>query len=390
MSDGERRSTSAVTEGRLAWLLVNFREELMERWGQRVLDDPSIQSANRLSTPALEDHIPELIDRLLERLAVHPLAAWGERVGREVGGSGVGIAHARQRLALQYTLAEALRELSLFRATVLDLCVDRLVSLKPDEAKLFHATIDEMMATSANALEQATTSAYEQAMGVIAHDLRNPISVISMQAARFQAGKVDDPRKAGENLARSARMMDRLVEDLLMYSKLEAGHFSVHVEEVDARDILLETCEHYRTTAERRNVALSSMAPSSAVQIQCDRDRLAQALGNLLGNAIKFSPKGGCVSAELEALADRCVFRVSDTGPGVSADHVDNIFRPFWQAPGTSNGAGLGLAIARGIIEAHGGELALEQHAPPGATFVFSLPRDGAASKRTSFRTAPP
>jgi signal transduction histidine kinase len=162
MGDEERLSTAALTPGRLAWLLVTFRVELLERWTQRVLEDPAVPDANRLPKPTLEDHVPALVERLVKRLARHPVEPWGERVGREVGGSGIGVAHAHQRIALDYSLPEALRELSLFRVTVLVLCEEHHVTLHGEEAELFHATIDEMMTASASELERISRRMYEQ------------------------------------------------------------------------------------------------------------------------------------------------------------------------------------------------------------------------------------
>src|SRR5260370_41263234 len=110
MGDEDRLSTAALTPGRLAWLLVTFRAELLERWTQRVLEDPAVPDANRLSKPGLEDHVPLPVERLVKRLARPPVQPWGERVGREGGGAETGVAHAHQPLALAYSLPEALRE----------------------------------------------------------------------------------------------------------------------------------------------------------------------------------------------------------------------------------------------------------------------------------------
>src|SRR5260370_16785011 len=162
MGDEDRLSTAALTPGRLAWLLVTFRAELLERWTQRVLEDPAVPDANRLSKPGLEDHVPLLVERLVKRLARHPVEPWGERAGREVGGSEIGVAHAHQRMALDYSLPGGLRELSLFRVTVLVLCEEHHVSLHGEEAELFHATIDEMMTASASELERISRRMYEQ------------------------------------------------------------------------------------------------------------------------------------------------------------------------------------------------------------------------------------
>jgi signal transduction histidine kinase len=374
----ERLSVGILTPGRLAWMLANFQPALLERWARRVLSDPEVPAANRLSAPALEDHIPHLVARLTQRLARHPKTTWGEEVGREVGASDLGTAHAQHRVQADYSLSEALRELSHFRASVLDLCVEHGVVLNYDELMLLHATIDETMRTSAAEFERATVSAYDLAMGMIAHDLRSPLNAISMYAEGLLSGELLDA-KAGEVLARNARIMERLVEDLLVYSKIETGHFAVLPAEVDLCALVRVACESYQPVARRRRVELTWSTPPSAVVAFCDGDRLMQALGNLIGNGIKFTPEGGAVRVELEVQSDHCVLRVADTGPGIPPEQAEEIFRPFWRGPGaaSSHGAGLGLAIARGILEAHSGELRVEAHPPPGATFVLTLPGRG-------------
>ncbi len=269
---------------------------------------------------------------------------------------------------------------------MLELCDENHVSLKPEESTLLHTTIDEMMRTSASEFERASVSAYDTAMGVIAHDLRNPLNTIALHAEGLKSGQpIEEPAKAGEMLARNVRIMERLVEDLLAYSKIETGQFSVYPVDIDVCALARAVCENYQPLAHRRKIALTVSVPATAVRAIGDGDRLIQALGNLVGNALKFTPAGGAVRIELEARVDRCLLSVSDTGPGVAPEHAENVFRPFWQAPGTaSKGAGLGLAIARAIIEAHGGALGLESHPPPGATFVLTLPYQGTPSPSVS------
>jgi signal transduction histidine kinase len=276
------------------------------------------------------------------------------------------------------------------RGAVVDLCEEQSIAPTVDEARLLHGAIDEMMTASASEIERADRRAYEQAMAVVAHDLRNPLNTVALQAAIMQNEKAPvDARKAGRVLAQSARIMHRLVEDLLAYAKLEAGHFSIHPKDVDVCEIVREAHDQYRVTASRRKVEIAVTLPSQPTHVVCDHDRILQALSNLIGNAIKFSPAGGRVRVELEARDEDCLFRVVDTGPGILPEHFEKVFRPFWQAPGsTASGAGLGLAIARGIVEAHGGEIGVESHAPPGASFIFTLPFDATRKSSASLGSA--
>ena len=387
MSDEARLSMDALHEGRLAWLLLHKRDVLLERWAERVLADPVVPAANGLSWPALEDSMPPLIARLLSRLARHPVEDWGERVGREVGASeDVGLAHARHRFALHYTVSEALRELSHFRAALLELCHEHKIVVSVDEAKLLHATIDEMMATSASGLERAALDAHREVMAVVAHDLRNPLNVVAVHAAQMSAGKPVNVPTVGGALERSAARMQRLVEDLLVFGGLEVGRLRVQSTRVDVRSTGKHVVEQLGHAASRQKVALTLAVPEEEIFIVCDPDRIEQALGNLVANAIKFSPTGETVRIEIGAASDHAFFRVHDSGPGVSPEHLAEIFRPFWQAPGApKQGVGLGLAIARGIVEAHGGSLTVESAPGAGATFSFTLPFDPSVRSSDSF-----
>ena len=377
---------SSVTMPNLVELLVTCHDEILQRWTRRVLEDPAVPDANRLSKPALEDHIPRLLEKLSTRLASNRSAPQGELAGRQLASSGVGVAHAQQRIALHYTLPEALRELSLFRLTMLAICEERGVSLGNEERELLHATIDEMMTASATERERIARSLYERAMAVVAHDLRNPLNTITMQAALLQHG-TPGQEKAADTLTRNARLMDRLISDLFTFSTLQAGQFAIVWADVDVRELVLQVCEQFRSIATRRGIDVAADTPDREVRLRCDRDRIVQVLGNLVANAVKFTPDGGRVRVELDARGPQCVFRVSDTGPGIRPEQLEDVFRPFWQADVSSQGAGLGLAIARGIVEAHGGEIGVGR-AGPGATFVFSIPYDAAPDGKPSLGKA--
>ena len=260
-----------------------------------------------------------------------------------------------------------------------------------DESLLLHATIDEMMARCATELERFSLERYEQAMAVVAHDLRTPLNAIALTAERLQQSPDPAASKIGGLLERSSRTMNRLVEDLLLYTKLEADRFSIHAVNVDVRDVVREALELLQGAARRRGVDLSAATPERAVRVVCDHDRVLQALGNLVSNAIKFTPRAGRVRIELDPQSERCLFRViDDTGPGISPDHVEHIFPSLLAGPRNHGERlpGLGLAIARGVVEAHGGEISVEQHPPPGATFAFWLPYDGSPKPSASLRTS--
>jgi signal transduction histidine kinase len=379
MSD-ERMSETATDRGRLGWLLLEKRDALVERWAQRILLDPEVPSANRLSRPALEDHIPTLVTRLLQRLALHAPNDWGERAGRDTGANELGLAHAQQRSAAHFTIGEALRELSHFREAILELCTENEIVLKLEEAKLLHTTIDELMAASVTERERMAREESAQVMAMVAHDLRAPLSIFAMHAALMKDGAPLDVPSQSALLDRNVAQMKRLIEDLLTATKLEAGHMSIELAPVDARTIIDGVVAQLAYAASRKRIRVTSMLPDQAVVVPCDPDRIEQVLGNLLGNALKFTPVDGAVKVQLVTSPTHAIFRVIDDGPGIPSEHHEAIFQPFWQGPATArSGIGLGLAIARGIVEAHGGTIAVEAPTDGGSVFCFTIPLEAIA-----------
>jgi signal transduction histidine kinase len=227
----------------------------------------------------------------------------------------------------------------------------------------------------------------EEIMAVVAHDLRTPLSTVVMLADRLGREGSLEPAQVAGSLERCAARMQRLVEDLLLLTRLEAGHLSVRAAEDDLAACLRDVVDMVRAQADRKRVNLVVDTPDGEVRAVFDRDRIEQALGNLLTNAIKFTPSGGEVRAALVCRDRDCTVCVSDTGAGIQPEHAEEIFRAFWQAPQAAHGGvGLGLAIAKGIAEAHGGSLSVDPPAGSGATFRFVLPFAGAPSDRVSLR----
>ncbi|WP_394846775.1 sensor histidine kinase [Pendulispora brunnea] len=385
MSKHERISAERSARGHFAGFLHKNRNLLIERWVQRVVNDPEIPAANKLSRPALEDDVPILVDLLIAKFARNPSqevehASEGDRA------SDVARSHTRHRLNAQYTVTEALRELSHLRRAVHALCDENFIVLGLDGVELLHATIDEWMAVTASELERAIVRSSEEIMAIVAHDLRNPLHVIAGYALLLQEGSPIDGLGVGVALERSVQQMQRLIEDLLAMSKLERGHLSIQRDRVDARALVKGVLEQLRRLADRKRITMSCAVPSQDVSIECDADRIEQALGNLISNAIKFTPEGGRVDVELELSTTHAIFCVRDTGPGISAEFRDRIFRPFWQGSNDARqGVGLGLAIARGIVEAHGGAIDVGSAPGGGTVFKFVIPLVEMARPSRSF-----
>jgi signal transduction histidine kinase len=176
--------------------------------------------------------------------------------------------------------------------------------------------------------------------------------------------------------------MNRLIEDLLDSVRLQAGRLSLDVEDVSVDDIIRQAEQTFRPVAERRRVRFETAA-QDGVTVRADPTRVSQIVGNLLGNAIKFTPEQGCVKLLATPHDTEVLFQVTDDGPGIPADNISHIFDSFWQArKSDKRGVGLGLAIAKTLVEAQGGKIWVESKVDHGSTFSFSLPAVGAPADK--------
>jgi signal transduction histidine kinase len=219
--------------------------------------------------------------------------------------------------------------------------------------------------------------AREEALAIVAHDLRNPLNLINNTTQLLLEEVLPLARqKAMLGVAtRAAKQMNRLIGDLLDTVRLKAGRLSLDVEDVGVDEILHQTEETFQPIAERKHVRLDVVPPEGHERVRADPLRVSQIVGNLLGNALKFTPAYGLVTLRATARDGSVVFQVHDTGPGIPAEHLEHLFEKFWQArPTDHRGAGLGLAIAQGLVEAHGGKMWVESAVGAGSTFTFTMP----------------
>jgi len=222
--------------------------------------------------------------------------------------------------------------------------------------------------------------AREEVLAVVSHDLRTPLSVVSTAATVLGEPSLPQERRADliERVRRAVAQMTGLIRDLLDVARIEAGRLVIEPAEVEVEPLLDEVCQMFRLPADQRSVTLGcQVADADASSVAADRDRLLQVLQNLVDNAMKFTPDGGSVRLSASASGASVRFSVADSGPGIPAEEVPHLFDRFWQARGggrPAGGAGLGLAIVRGIVEAHGGTVWVESEEGRGTTFHFTLP----------------
>ena len=235
---------------------------------------------------------------------------------------------------------------------------------------------EEALRLSEAAAKQAT-QARDDILGVVAHDLRNPLSAIASLAEVLRVKGAE--REVGEEIAAAANRMNRLIGDLLDVTMMEAGRISLKRERLPASEIITDALEGQTPLASSASLELRLETAPELPDISADRDRLLQVFENLIGNAIKFTKPGGRITLGATTRPGEVIFSVSDTGRGIASTHVPHVFDRFWQAPGTERrGMGFGLSIVKGIVEAHGGRAWVQSSPGQGSTFFFTIPTSAA------------
>ncbi|MEO7823381.1 MAG: ATP-binding protein [Gemmatimonadaceae bacterium] len=262
----------------------------------------------------------------------------------------------------------------------LDLATDlaRRAALAVDNARLYQQA-------------QQATRARDDVLGIVSHDLRNPLNTINMAATFLldivgpaglmipggdQGGPpVSLPAKLNI-IVRAMRRANSLIEDLLDVTRIDSKRLAVDPTLVDGQALIDEALLDTAPLATEAGIELSHAWDGAPSKVFADRGRIYQVFSNLVGNALKFTPKGGRIDVRGSVVGDDALFTIADTGAGIPAESLPRLFDRFWQARETRRaGAGLGLFIAKGIVEAHGGRLSVESTLGVGTTFSFTLPR---------------
>jgi signal transduction histidine kinase/ActR/RegA family two-component response regulator len=389
---------------RLVALLRDRREELIRRWTQRVVEDPRVPDASRLSEPELRDHVPELLDRIADDVEACEAGA-----PRPLGAGESARKHARQRAAEGYGLVEALRELSHFRAVLLGLCAEERVPLEDGTAEVLHRAIDESMTHGADEMErmaldrgkaagterdqllasertarsEAERAAHlrDEFVATVSHELRTPLNAILGWASMLRSGKLDAgaTAKALEVIERNAKAQATLVEDLLDISRIGSGKLRLDVRQVNLAAILENAVASHMPEAQAKGLHLDKRLDDCTCSVVGDPGRIEQIASNLLSNAIKFTPAGGRVAVSCQRVRSRIEVVVEDTGKGIDAEFLPCVFDRFRQAEASltrqHRGLGLGLTLVKFLVEQHGGQIRADSDgAGRGAKFTVTLP----------------
>jgi len=221
----------------------------------------------------------------------------------------------------------------------------------------------------------------EQVLAIVSHDLRNPLGAVQLAAhlVMKRAQKQNDPRlgKQVETIRRAASRMERLIGDLLDMASVHAGKLKIERRAFAVDTLIQEVVDAHEPIAIEKGMSFLAERDVAGVQVEWDRERMFQVFSNILGNAFKFCSRGDQISVHARPQAAEIQFEVADTGPGIPSEEHQHIFEPYWSSARSSTGkkgTGLGLFIARGVVEAHGGRIWVESEPRRGTTFFFTLP----------------
>jgi signal transduction histidine kinase len=224
---------------------------------------------------------------------------------------------------------------------------------------------------------QKIIDARQEILGIVAHDLRNPLNTIHMATELLLEEPGLEKSRASQLriIQRSGERMNRLIQDLLSVTAIEAGRLSIAPRKVTVHDLFHEASEMLEPIVREKSITFAVVAPDDLPAVRADSARVLQVFSNLVGNAVKFTPPGGTITLSAARKDGPVECSVSDTGPGIPPAQIPRLFGKFWQAKrGDGRGVGLGLAIARGIVEAHGGTIEVKSELGHGSVFSFALP----------------
>jgi signal transduction histidine kinase len=339
---------------------ADLARQIRSRYGP----PPVLLEVMRTRTPLLISHADEASTRahandeehlaLLTRLNVHSVMIVPLTVRDEAFGA-LTLAHTESgRHFVEHDLATA-EELA------------RMASTAIENARLHEATREAVQLR-------------DRILALVSHDLRTPLTAIDLSGAvLLETPQARDDRflhKQLEIIRRNAARMSRLIGDLLDMSSIQSGRLTLELRRCVLAPLLAESVESQLAIAEEKGVALRAELDIQGDDVSmCDRDRIHQVLANLIGNAIKFCERGGSVTLRAECGGGEARISVTDTGPGIAPEDIEHVFELFWKGKvGAQRGTGLGLFIARGLVEAHHGRMWVDSRTGGGSRFCFTLP----------------
>jgi signal transduction histidine kinase/CheY-like chemotaxis protein len=220
----------------------------------------------------------------------------------------------------------------------------------------------------------------EDLLGIVSHDLRNPLTGLLMRCTLLLETLPNDGvgqllRPDVEAMSRSAHRMQRMLRDLMDFASIQAGHLAVELRPHLLSELLKDATESLQVIAGRRTITIESNGLDADLHVMCDRERFLQVFSNLFGNAVKYTTAEGSIGIVAQRAGAEVQFSVTDNGPGISHEELPKIFQKYWQRPRAARaGVGLGLYIAKTLVDGHGGRIWAESRPGSGSTFTFTMP----------------
>jgi len=357
----------------LASVLRDQKATLFARWQRVVCELPG---AARLDGPTLRDHIPQFIDEMIASIG---------RLEEEVvghGGAGSPLEHGIQRLAAGFDIKEVVVEYNVLRGAVLDVAEEAGLRLSAEETRVINSVIDDAIAWAVDsfAREQAVElqRRREENFAFIAHDVRTPLNAISLTATMLAEDLKPDDHESADMLRvlqRNVKRIDALIRRVMAEEKnltLVDG-LNLARREIDLWPLVHGLIQDLRPVADAARIEFRNLVPRD-LTVYADADSLVRVFQNLVGNALKFAPGGVIeIGAKEQGAVAECW--VADNGVGIAPERIHRIFDKLETDPDPKlAGFGLGLAICKQVVEAHGGEISVESEAGRGATFRATIP----------------
>ena len=262
-------------------------------------------------------------------------------------------------------------------ADVLVLAIDRALAtwdLRRDAAAL--RARNEELAVEA----ETNLRAREELLSIVAHDIRGPLGIITLAAETVLLDDRLNPdaTRRVQMIQRAGKSMSNLVEDLLDFGRIQGGHLVLELGNHHVSGIIQDVVAMHEPLAQERGIRIAVAVGD--FELRCASERLVQVLGNLVSNALRLSPPNSAIRLRAELRGEHAWFAVEDEGPGIPSEELALVFQRSWREnKARRQGAGLGLSIAKGIVEAHGGTLGIESRVGAGSTFHFAIPLHGLA-----------
>jgi signal transduction histidine kinase len=354
----------------LSRLLAERRAEILERWTQRIGREHEDKD---LSRGELWDHLPHFFDEVL--------AALQEEEGSiaeaaAANGSAASVAHGTQRLRVGFDLIEVLREYEILTECILDEveAVGGSISTRAFRRvqRLLNAGRAQAISTYIDRRDSEVTRTHSQHVAFIAHELRSPLMTAFLALTALRKNERTEDQWALSMLSRNLNALRELIDQVLTADRL-AGQVQLKRESFDLRALIEQVVSEARLAAQQRHVEMMLQAPEALV-FSGDQRLLRSAIGNVLGNAVKFTHEGSAITVRAGRHEDRITIEVEDGCGGLPQGNNAHLFEPFVQQGEDRTGFGLGLAIVKQALEAHGGQVSVRNLAGKGCVFVLELP----------------